>query len=54
MFVKPKEIGLKRQDVEGPDIPGMLTTSKANSVLLFVESSQFMDLRHYERANQEK
>ena len=47
IFVKPKKIEFKLQDVEVPDIPGMFTTFKANSVPLFVESSQFTDLRHY-------
>ena len=47
IFVKPKKIEFKLQDVEVPDIPGMFTTFKANSVPLFVESSQFKDLRHY-------
>ena len=47
IFVKPKKIEFKVQDVEVPDIPGMFTTFKANSVPLFVESSQFTDLRHY-------
>jgi len=47
IFVKPKKIEFKVQDVEVPDIPGMFTTFKANSVPLFVESSQFTDLKHY-------
>merc|ERR1719447_2060546 len=47
IFVKPKKIEFKVKDVEVPDIPGMFTTFKANSVPLFVESSQFTDLKHY-------
>ena len=54
MSVKPEEIGLKRQDMEGPDILGMFTAIKANSMLLSVESSRLTDLRHYGRANQRK
>eukprot|EP00092_Neocalanus_flemingeri_P016777 GFUD01018146.1.p1 GENE.GFUD01018146.1~~GFUD01018146.1.p1 ORF type:complete len:249 (-),score=58.98 GFUD01018146.1:113-859(-) len=47
IFIQPKKIEFKVSDVEVPDIPGMFTTFKANSVPLFVEGSQFRDLNHY-------
>jgi len=47
IFIKPKKIEFKVTDVEVPDIPGMFTTFKANSVPLFVEGSQFNDITHY-------
>merc|ERR1712083_1125029 len=47
IFVRPKKIEFKVNDVEVPDIPGMFTTFKANSVPLFVEGSQFNDITHY-------
>merc|ERR1712107_630666 len=47
IFIRPKKIVFKVNDVEVPDIPGMFTTFKANSVPLFVEGSQFSDIRHY-------
>merc|ERR1712098_307724 len=47
IFVKPKKIEFKVKDVEVPDIPGMFTTFKANSVPLFVEGSQFNDITHF-------
>jgi len=46
-FIKPRKIEFKVNDVEVPDIPGMFTTFKANSVPLFVEGSQFYDIKHY-------
>jgi len=47
IFIRPKKIEFKVNDVEVPDIPGMFTTFKANSVPLFVEGSQFNDITHY-------
>jgi len=47
IFIRPKKIEFKVNDVEVPDIPGMFTTFKANSVPLFVEGSQFKDITHY-------
>ena len=47
IFVKPKKIEFKLKDVEVPDIPSPFCTFKANSVPLFVEGSQFTDIRHY-------
>jgi len=47
IFIRPKKIEFKVSDVEVPDIPGMFTTFKANSVPLFVEGSQFQDITHY-------
>jgi len=47
LFVRPKKIEFKLSDVEIPHTPGMFVTFKANNVPLFVESSQFSDLRHY-------
>merc|ERR1712112_185346 len=47
IFVKPKKIEFKLKDVEVPEIPGPFCTFKANSVPLFVEGSQFSDIRHY-------
>merc|ERR1712034_143831 len=47
LFIKPKKIEFKVDDVKVPDIPGMFVTFKANDVPLFVESTQFSDLRHY-------
>ena len=47
IFVKPKKIEFKLKDVEVPDIPGPFCTFKANSVPLFVEGSQFSDIKHY-------
>ena len=47
IFVRPKKIEFKVTDVEVPQIPGMFTTFKANSVPLFVEGSQFTDITHY-------
>jgi len=47
IFIRPKKIEFKVSDVEVPDIPGMFTTFKANSVPLFVEGSQFRDITHF-------
>jgi len=47
IFIKPKKIEFKVNDVEVPDIPGMFTTFKAKSVPLFVEGSQFNDITHF-------
>ena len=46
-FLKPKRVEFKITDVVVPDIPGPFCTFKANSVPLFVEGSQFTDIRHY-------
>jgi len=46
-FLKPKRVEFKVKDVVVPDIPGPFCTFKANSVPLFVEGSQFTDIRHY-------
>jgi len=47
IFVKPKKIEFTLNDVEVPEVPGPFCTFKANSVPLFVEGSQFSDIRHY-------
>ena len=47
LFARPKKIEFKLSDVVVPDMPGMFVTFKAKNVPLFVESSQFYDLRHY-------
>jgi len=46
-FLKPKRVEFKITDVVVPEIPGPFCTFKANSVPLFVEGSQFTDIRHY-------
>jgi len=46
-FLKPKRVEFKIKDVVVPEIPGPFCTFKANSVPLFVEGSQFTDIRHY-------
>ena len=44
---KWRKVEFKIQDVVVPEIPGPFCTFKANSVPLFVEGSQFTDIRHY-------
>jgi len=46
-LLKPKKIEFTLKDVVVPDTPGPFCTFKANSVPLFVEGSQFTDIRHY-------
>ncbi|CAB4064170.1 TMEM70 [Lepeophtheirus salmonis] len=48
LFLRPKKITFKVEDVDVPSVPGMFTTFKAHNIPLFIDGENFKEnLEHY-------